>query len=61
MLPDHLVLLEPLIERKRISQPPIQIYISRKAELNAFALPWAITEWIYSYPGRFNSQLLKIR
>lgn len=35
-------LLKPLIERNRIIKPTIQIYISRRAELNAFALPGGI-------------------
>lgn len=35
-------LLKPLIERNGIKQPPIKIYISREAELNAFALPGGI-------------------
>jgi predicted Zn-dependent protease len=35
-------LLKPLIERNGIKQPPIKIYISRDAQLNAFALPGGI-------------------
>jgi predicted Zn-dependent protease len=35
-------LLKPLIERNRIGEPRIKIYLSREAELNAFALPGGI-------------------
>jgi predicted Zn-dependent protease len=35
-------LLKPLIERNGIGEPRIKIYLSREAELNAFALPGGI-------------------